>query len=169
MKVLVPLDDSELSHSILPTVQGIHRGVPAAEVHLMTVIDPGSAHQATERPPSGDAPYSGGGRVVRRTPGPATIESRGQALERLEDHARDALQQVASDFFAGAESLEIHIAWSDKPEDAIVELADSIDATMIAMATHGRSGLSHMIAGSVTEAVIRKTDRPVVVRRPKDA
>lgn len=54
------------------------------------------------------------------------------------------------------------------PADAIVSyLADSRN-TMLAMTTHGRSGLSQVIAGSVSHEVVHEICCPVAVLRPKE-
>jgi nucleotide-binding universal stress UspA family protein len=48
------------------------------------------------------------------------------------------------------------------PEEGIINFANSIDADMIAMATHGRTGLAHMMAGSVAENVVGNSNKPVL-------
>jgi len=55
------------------------------------------------------------------------------------------------------------------PHAAILEyLGDNKDIGMVVMSSHGRSGLSHMLLGSVTENVVRYADRPVlVVKKPE--
>lgn len=47
------------------------------------------------------------------------------------------------------------------PEDGILEFAKSIDATLIAMGTHGRTGLAHLFHGSLTESLVNHTDKLV--------
>jgi len=47
-------------------------------------------------------------------------------------------------------------------EEGIVYFADSIDADMIAMATHGRTGFAHVLAGSIAEDVVSHSKRPVL-------
>jgi universal stress protein A len=52
---------------------------------------------------------------------------------------------------------------------AIVKTARELDVDLIVIATHGRTGLSHVMLGSVAEHVIRHAPCPVfVVRNPKD-
>ncbi|MEP1085697.1 universal stress protein [Algoriphagus sp.] len=46
-------------------------------------------------------------------------------------------------------------------EVGIVEFAEDIDADMIAMATHGRTGLVHLFTGSIAEDVVNHAKRPV--------
>jgi nucleotide-binding universal stress UspA family protein len=47
-------------------------------------------------------------------------------------------------------------------EEGIVYFAESIDADMIAMATHGRTGFAHVLAGSIAEDVVSHSKRPVL-------
>jgi nucleotide-binding universal stress UspA family protein len=47
-------------------------------------------------------------------------------------------------------------------EEGVIRFADSIDADMIAMATHGRTGFAHVLAGSVAEDVVGHAKRPVL-------
>lgn len=47
-------------------------------------------------------------------------------------------------------------------EEGIIYFANSINADLIAMATHGRTGLAHMMAGSVAENVVGHAGRPVL-------
>jgi nucleotide-binding universal stress UspA family protein len=47
-------------------------------------------------------------------------------------------------------------------EEGIIYFADSINADMIAMATHGRTGFAHVLAGSIAEDVINHSKRPVL-------
>ncbi len=47
-------------------------------------------------------------------------------------------------------------------EEGVIRYADMIEADLIAMATHGRSGFAHVIAGSVAEDVASHATRPVL-------
>jgi nucleotide-binding universal stress UspA family protein len=47
-------------------------------------------------------------------------------------------------------------------EEGIVYFADGINADMIAMATHGRTGFAHVLAGSIAEDVVSHSKRPVL-------
>lgn len=49
-----------------------------------------------------------------------------------------------------------------EPADAIVELAENEDVDLIVMGTHGRSGFSRLLMGSVAEAVVRRAPCPVL-------
>ena len=47
-------------------------------------------------------------------------------------------------------------------EEGIIYFADSIDADLVAMATHGRTGFAHVLAGSIAEDVVSHSKRPVL-------
>jgi len=58
--------------------------------------------------------------------------------------------------------------YSDKvEEDGIIFFAQDIKADMIALATHGRSGLSHLLSGSIAEDIVNHAKRPVWTFRLK--
>ncbi|MBX2963850.1 MAG: universal stress protein [Cyclobacteriaceae bacterium] len=47
-------------------------------------------------------------------------------------------------------------------EEGIIYFAESINADMITMATHGRTGFAHVLAGSIAEDVVNHSKRPVL-------
>ncbi len=54
------------------------------------------------------------------------------------------------------------------PSEEVLRIAKEVDAETIVMGTHGRSGLKHLLFGSVAEQVIRKSPVPVLVVRGQD-
>lgn len=63
---------------------------------------------------------------------------------------------------AGIDNCELHIYNDITEEDGIINFADHISADMIAMTTHGRTGFSHLLTGSIAEDVVNHTKRPVL-------
>src|SRR5690606_36379125 len=61
--------------------------------------------------------------------------------------------------------------YNDRYEEAgIINFAHSIDAELIAMGTHGRKGLAHILSGSLTEDVVNHVDCPTwtyMIKREK--
>ena len=53
------------------------------------------------------------------------------------------------------------------PASAIADMAHEHDYDIIAMATHGRSGISRWVLGSVTETLVRTSGNPVLVIPPQ--
>lgn len=75
-------------------------------------------------------------------------------------HAMDFLRErLADDKYA---QIQIHVEVGD-PGYRIVDFAKQIDADLIVMPSHGRTGLAHMLVGSVAERVVRLSECPVLV------
>ncbi len=62
----------------------------------------------------------------------------------------------------GLKNYTINVYNDIGEEEGIIYFADSIDADMIAMATHGRTGFAHVMAGSIAEDVVGHAKRPVL-------
>jgi nucleotide-binding universal stress UspA family protein len=60
------------------------------------------------------------------------------------------------------------VLFGDHPSAAIAAAAERLDADVICVASHGRRGLARAALGSVTEELMRKTQRPVLVVRPPE-
>ncbi len=164
MKALVPIDRSENSLRIFSTVRRLLALQPAIEIHLLAVTDPKTIRGRQEHA-IGEPPAVSFGKTTITAPLPRLVESHGEALDRGSLETRAWLSEMAAAEIPGAIHVS-HSEWSAHPAEAITALADSIDADLIVMAAHGRSGVSHMVAGSVTEAVIRTSSRPVLVQGP---
>ncbi|OFY87444.1 MAG: universal stress protein UspA [Bacteroidetes bacterium RIFCSPLOWO2_12_FULL_35_15] len=50
-----------------------------------------------------------------------------------------------------------------KPFEAILKVADDWDADLIVLGTHGRTGLSHILIGSVAEKIVRHSTKPIFI------
>lgn len=59
------------------------------------------------------------------------------------------------------ENYDLHIYNDVVEEDGIIYFAEDINADMIALATHGRTGLMHLLSGSIAEDVVNHSKRPV--------
>ena len=65
------------------------------------------------------------------------------------------------------ENIKAEVYNSLSEETGIIEFADDIDADLIAMTTHGRTGLLHLITGSIAEDVVNHAKRPVWTYKTK--
>lgn len=161
MKALIPLTRDPVSLSILETVDELARLVPGVQIHLLTVIDPRSVHGVL----AGREVTSGAtGTLYVSSPLPRVVESHGDALARIESETLETLAGIAATRLARPGATP-HVRFDEHPARAIVRLADELDADLIVMATNGRAGVSQLVLGSVTAAVIRDSGRPVLVRR----
>jgi universal stress protein A len=159
--VLVPTDFSD------PARQALRYALEEAALHgaRVTLLHVLPAHAGTDvyyptrspEPPQQGAidPVVGGlGRppaptptVVRRDPGE-------EALAQLRD--------LVPESFHGAWEADVAIG---HPADTIVRVAQERGADLIVMATRGRTGLQHVLLGSVAERVVRLAPCPVLTVR----
>jgi universal stress protein A len=86
-------------------------------------------------------------------------------LESLERDARHALALLLPE--AGAAHVDVtRLVNMGVPYQNIVETATAEQVDLIVMATHGRTGLSNLVLGSVAERVVRMAPCPVLTIRP---
>lgn len=62
----------------------------------------------------------------------------------------------------GLQNYKTHVFNDFSEEEGIIHFADSIKADLIAMATHGRTGFAHVLAGSIAEDVANHARKPVL-------
>jgi nucleotide-binding universal stress UspA family protein len=60
------------------------------------------------------------------------------------------------------ENYTLNIFNDYSEEEGIIRFSESINADMIAMATHGRKGFAHVLVGSIAEDVVNHAKRPVL-------
>ncbi|MBN8653627.1 MAG: universal stress protein [Cytophagales bacterium] len=81
------------------------------------------------------------------------------------DFQRDYVVKDYMEKFAkklGLKNYTVNVFNDITEEDGIIYFAETIDADMIAMATHGRTGFAHVLAGSIAEDVVSHAKRPVL-------
>lgn len=148
-RILAPTDLSEHSQA------GVRYALElAASVHARVII----LHVA---PYEEEFPYPLGiGEVSSAyVPGPA--------LEEYLRARREALERFVREHFAALMdglqvSLEVEVG---DAAQSIVDKAEAAQADLIVMATHGRTGLGHILIGSITEQVLRHARCPVLSLR----
>jgi nucleotide-binding universal stress UspA family protein len=89
-----------------------------------------------------------------------------QYASALKKQAQESLQLYAKEHVPETAQVTTRVV-EDSPARAIVATADDIQADLIIMGTHGRHGLRRALLGSVTERVLRETDRPVMTVAPQ--
>jgi nucleotide-binding universal stress UspA family protein len=168
-RLLVPLDGSKLSEAALPVVRQLIEGTEAAEVTLFSVGQRPKGTDRRRQGPSRPVPISGVTGPARGVLEAAPLvyaEDPGQAIERWEHELLEYLADLGRPLKDSGVRVT-HSVHFGAPAEAIIEFARQGAFDAIVMATHGRSGLSDVIQGSVTAAVIRSGVAPVLVVRPK--
>lgn len=79
------------------------------------------------------------------------------------DEAIDLTEQVADRIRKQGLDVQV-VARAGAPEEVIVDAAETADAAMIVVGSHGRSALAHVFMGSVAQAVVRGRPAPREVR-----
>jgi len=144
--VIVPLDGSELAESILPMVAGVAKTLGLEVILLRAYHIPYNLYAADD-----------GAYVVHYDELIAGV--RDEAKEYLERKAEEIkklglvrVSTVTKEGFAG---------------DEIIAVGRSTPQSLIAMCSHGRSGVKRWVLGSVTETVVRHAAGPVLVARAR--
>lgn len=149
--ILVPLDGSPRAEKILPHVEALAKQDNATVVLLQT-IEPSSADF---------------------TPGlnsmvtPKELEIYWKSLQAAEKEGEEYLKQKAADLAKKKINVETVVQRGDAVA-SIVNVAKEKNADLIAMASHGRTGLSRVFYGSVANGVLHKVDRPLLLIRAEE-
>jgi nucleotide-binding universal stress UspA family protein len=85
-------------------------------------------------------------------------------LEAMESEAQKHMQALLNRVHQAGLQGETAIV-QGVPFQTIVDMAESRDVDLIVMGTHGRTGLTHALMGSVAERVVRMAPCPVLVTR----
>jgi nucleotide-binding universal stress UspA family protein len=139
-RILVPLDGSELSEAVLPVVERLAGPFDFA-VDLLCVVEP--------------------------IPGAAAVALPVQARELLNLRTAEA-EQYLGKIAAALEAKGLRVRTEVREGsavDAIHRAAREARAGLIAMSTHGRSGLGRLLLGSVAESVLRGAEVPILLWR----
>ena len=138
MRVLVPLDGSETSDRALDAAADFAARI-GAEIVACHVVDLARAAAMS----GGEAQLVAG------------------CLEALHDEGRSILKD-AERRVAGRVQVTTRVV-DGTPVEAIEKLAEEISAAYIVLGSHGRSGLTRLVLGSVAEGVVRAARIPVMV------
>jgi nucleotide-binding universal stress UspA family protein len=154
--VLVPLDGSPFGAQILPHAATLAE-LMHADVTLLGVLQPTLAVAAVSpglgAPP--DVPQ----------PQLAAIDV-GSEEERVELQ-REPLERTAASLRARDLSVHVRVLVDGQPAHAIVDYAKRHGTDLIAMTTHGHGALKRLVAGSVSESVLRAAPTPMLMYRPE--
>jgi universal stress protein A len=90
----------------------------------------------------------------------------GDYMQELEESATKALTELPGDARSGVGNI-VRSVRQGPPFLEIIRYAKEHDIDLIVLGTHGRSGLAHMLLGSVAERVVRKAPCPVLTVRPE--
>ncbi len=134
-KILVPLDGSTLAEAILPQVTELAKSL-GAEVLLLRVA------------------------IAHVFPGVDPTEEEVRVVREAEEYVEALTGTLAEKGIPVRPAVRY-----GKPAAEIIEHIAANGVDLVAMSTHGRSGLSRLVMGSVAEEVVRNAGVPVLLVR----
>ena len=151
-RILVPLDGSKVGEAALEHVERlIAKMAPSVktEVVLFQVLT-SLTHYVIAGEASVQVPYTD------------------KEIDYITRKAKEYLSQTGECLKSKGVSIKTKVV-TGKADEEIVRASGELKADLIAMSTHGRSGLSRLTFGSITAKVLRAANVPVlVVRAPKE-
>jgi nucleotide-binding universal stress UspA family protein len=144
--ILVPLDGSKRSEAILPHVEELARHY-AAKVILLQVVEPAPT-------------IAGSGGVY------TYVALHQQEIDRWTEQVESYLAALQGEFREKGIEARTHVAYGPVVEE-IINAAGREGADLIAIASHGRSGLPQVFYGSVAAGVLHRVDRPLLLIRSR--
>ena len=140
-KILIPLDSSKTAEQVLPYLTGLI--APQAELHLVSVVEPNMYAYALD---SNDA----------------AIHDKLQAV--IHSDLEQYLVAVRAALQGQGYKVQTWVARGDAAQ-TIADVASKIQADLIAMTTHGRTGFARWALGSVADRVIQIAHQPILLVR----
>ena len=148
-KILVCLDGSKLAEQIIPQVTEAALRFNS-EVVLLSVIPPSSVLSEVEA-----------SRDMGTNKSPTITDK----VEEAANFAHAYLETVAAPLRQNGLTVNC-VAFEDNVDEGIVSYAKNNGIGLIAIATHGRSGLKRTTLGSVADFIIRESGLPILVIKP---
>ncbi len=161
MHLLVPLDGSDLSRAALTAVRTAF-GPERARLTLLRVAS------SPPQIPSGHERRTASAAVTIPEPEERAHVYQSQEWDSARQRLRDELETEARRLEKDGWTVAVVAAFGD-PAEEIARTAREEKVDLIAMATHGRSGVTRALLGSVAERTLRNASVPVLVVRPERA
>jgi nucleotide-binding universal stress UspA family protein len=141
-KILAPTDFSAHAENAVRYACGLAQRL-GAELHLLHVL--------SELVPTGPDPL-------------LTPVLPPEFYQEAEAQSREELGKLLQGSWGTPRAVEVAVRW-DSPVEGIVAYAREAAIELIVIGTHGRTGLSHVLLGSVAERIVREAPCPVLTIR----
>ena len=147
-KIMVPLDGSDLAECVMPHVEAITTGCKITNVVFVRVVNP--IQLPASVPARGDFGFS---------------ENERRELEEQHKQTADTyLKQIVENTRLEGAVLGYEVLVG-KVADTLAHWAEKNGVDLIVIASHGRSGISRWVMGSVADRVLRSACVPVLMIR----
>ncbi len=145
-KIMVPLDGSKLAECVFPHLETVVKGCKSPEVIIVQAVEPLSV------------PY---GREVSQF---TSLEQ----VKAFETHRKTEAEKYLKEVVARLEKTGANVRADviyGKAGEALSDYANKNDVDLVVIATHGRSGISRWVWGSVADRLVRSVSVPVLMVR----
>jgi nucleotide-binding universal stress UspA family protein len=147
--IMVPLDGSELAECVLPHLISVAKGCAVPQVTLVRAVPPLKVYSTEFE-------------------GSVAIPEMQKIEEQSMANARDYLDKQAALLKEQGLNVAVNVIFGDVL-DVLTEFAEKNKVDLIIIATHGRSGISRWVWGSVADRILRSAKVPVLMVRPVGA
>jgi nucleotide-binding universal stress UspA family protein len=142
-KIMVPLDGSELAECVLPHVEAFIKGFNTSDVILVRVVEPETSYR--------------GEYVI-------TPEMLAKRESETKSSAKDYLDKIVNRLKHEGVALHAEVIVG-RVTESLANYAVENDIDLILIATHGHSGVTRWVRGSVADKILRSADVPVLMVR----
>ena len=145
-KIMVPLDGSKLAECVFPHLETVVKGCESPEVIVVQAVEPLSV------------PY--GREVLQFT----SLEQ----VKAFETHQKVEAEKYLKEIVARLEKTGVNVKADviyGKAGESLSDYATKNDVDLVIIATHGRSGISRWVWGSVADRLVRSVCEPVLMVR----
>jgi len=145
--IMAPLDGSELAESVLPHVKAFIKGFDISDVVLVRVVEPDSTSVIDD--------------------GEVDFINKLLDFDKKRISSAKAYLDGVGEGLTGEKGKPHTAVLFGKPADSLIDYIESNDIDLIVIATHGRSGVTRWLMGSVAEKILRSAKVPIfIVRAP---
>jgi nucleotide-binding universal stress UspA family protein len=144
-KIVMPLDGSELAECVFPHLEALVPDRQSTSIDLVRVVPPIEMHY--------------------KAAVPFDTRQEKEMNQAAVKEATDYLQTVKARLSSAGFNVEIKIL-SGRPADVLADYLKKSNADLLLIATHGRSGPSRWVWGSIAEKLLQASHVPVFLVRP---
>lgn len=141
--ILVPLDGSPLAEAVLPHAKALAKSEGAQLIILRVAADPGAEFAFSDPAIANDM------------------------VQQMESETSKYMADLSASLMAEGFNAQTMVREGPIAE-TILAVAEETKADVIAMSTHGRSGMRRWLMGSVADRVVNHSHVPVMLIRPTD-
>jgi len=151
-KIMVPLDGSPLAECVLPHVEAFIQGCQVHAVILVRVVEAASLR------------FLGAPTATHQVDYEKVLEYTKRIEDERKSSAAEYLHVVAAQLKPGRVKIHMEVLVGEIA-DCLVDFAETRNVDLILIATHGRSGVSRWVRGSVADRILRAAKAPVLMVR----